>query len=53
MPLNHIYTDFTLRPLTGDDQQMVLDWRNQENVRKYMYNDQVITLADHAYSVVL
>ncbi|MAU40386.1 MAG: UDP-4-amino-4,6-dideoxy-N-acetyl-beta-L-altrosamine N-acetyltransferase [Kordiimonas sp.] len=48
MSLNHTYIDFTLRPLTGDDQQMVLDWRNQENVRKYMYNDRVITPGEHA-----
>ena len=39
------FKDFTT--LTLDEKKMVLEWRNAESVRKWMYNKQVIDLENH------
>lgn len=36
-----------LRPMTDNDLEMVLEWRNASGVRKNMYTQQVISLAEH------
>lgn len=33
--------------LTYDEKKMVLDWRNNVNIRKWMYNQNIIELKDH------
>lgn len=33
--------------LTKEEREMVLSWRNHENVRNHMYNDEIITLQNH------
>lgn len=33
--------------LTTDERKMVLEWRNHENIRLYMYNHAPITLEEH------
>ncbi len=38
---------FRLREMTEDDLEMVLAWRNSEQVRAFMYTDHVITLEEH------
>jgi UDP-4-amino-4,6-dideoxy-N-acetyl-beta-L-altrosamine N-acetyltransferase len=40
--------DVALRPLTEDDRDRVLAWRNSPEVSAYMYTDAVIAPADHA-----
>ena len=40
-------TDFLLREMTEDDLEMVLEWRNLESVRAYMYTDHVISIDEH------
>lgn len=39
----------TLRPMQDSDLEMVLSWRNQPDVRKNMYTQQVISLEDHRH----
>jgi UDP-4-amino-4,6-dideoxy-N-acetyl-beta-L-altrosamine N-acetyltransferase len=34
--------------LSDEERKMVLDWRNHENIRKWMYSDDVITEEEHA-----
>lgn len=36
-----------LRPMTSNDLRMVLDWRNQESIRKNMYTTHEITWEEH------
>ncbi|MCE3290110.1 MAG: flmH [Caulobacter sp.] len=38
----------TLRPLTAEDGETVLAWRNSEAVAPYMYSEHVITPQEHA-----
>ncbi len=44
LSLNHL----KLRPITEDDLDMVLRWRNSEAVRRFMLNDHIITQKEHA-----
>lgn len=44
LSLNHL----KLRPITEDDLNMVLRWRNSEDVRRFMLNDHIITQKEHA-----
>ena len=37
-----------VRPMTLDDLELVLGWRNHESVRRCMYTQQPIRLEDHA-----
>lgn len=39
--------DFKLRPITSDDLDMVLRWRNSESVRRFMFNSHIITQKEH------
>ena len=39
------FKDYT--NLSLDEKRMVLDWRNSESVRKWMYNQEIISLEDH------
>ena len=39
--------ELKLRPITEADLDMVLRWRNSENVRRYMLNDHIITQEEH------
>ena len=41
-------TEFSLRPMTVADADMVLEWRNQEHIRKNMYTDHIIQPDEHA-----
>lgn len=34
--------------LSDEERKMVLDWRNHENIRKWMYSDDIITEEGHA-----
>lgn len=36
-----------VRPMTQQDLELVLAWRNHEEVRRYMYTQNIIELADH------
>lgn len=36
-----------LREMTGDDLEMVRAWRNAAHVRRYMYNDHIISEEEH------
>ena len=36
-----------LRPMTTDDLELVLAWRNHPEVRRYMYTQHEISLAEH------
>lgn len=38
---------FKLRPLTVDDKDLLLSWRNSERVRRHMYSDHLITQDEH------
>jgi len=38
---------YQLRPLHIEDKAMVLSWRNQERVRRFMYTDHVISTDEH------
>ena len=40
--------DVTLRPMTGDDLEMVLGWRNAPAVRRTMYTNHEIGAEEHA-----
>lgn len=37
-----------LRPMTNEDLQRVLGWRNHESVRRYMYTQHEIALHEHS-----
>lgn len=39
--------DFTLRPMSGNDLPLVLQWRNSERVRANMYTDNLISIKEH------
>ncbi|MDD4050946.1 MAG: UDP-4-amino-4,6-dideoxy-N-acetyl-beta-L-altrosamine N-acetyltransferase [candidate division Zixibacteria bacterium] len=39
--------DFRLRPMTENDLEMVLNWRNQPHIREMMYKDHVISREEH------
>lgn len=39
--------DVQLRVLSNDDLEMVLQWRNHDDIRKWMVNSDVIALSDH------
>ena len=39
------FIDYTT--LTLEEKKMVLDWRNSRNVRRWMYNQDIIPLEDH------
>lgn len=39
--------DCLLRPLEESDLEQVLAWRNSERIRKSMFSDEIISLADH------
>ncbi len=36
-----------IRPLAKTDLDIVLQWRNSKSIRRYMYNDHVISLKEH------
>ena len=38
---------FTLRPVREADLGMLLEWRNQESVRKFMYTNHIISIDEH------
>jgi len=38
---------FKLRPVQEDDLEMLLEWRNQDCVRKYMYTSHIISPEEH------
>ena len=38
---------YRLRPMTQEDLERVLTWRNHEDVRRYMYTQHEISLAEH------
>lgn len=38
---------FRFRSVSASDKEMILEWRNRENVRRYMYTDHVISEAEH------
>jgi len=40
--------DFVLRPVRAQDVTLLLQWRNEEHVRAYMYTDHVISQEEHA-----
>ncbi len=40
-------SDFSLREMTEDDLGVVLEWRNLESVRAYMYTDHIISMEEH------
>ena len=43
--------DFTLKSflnLSDEEKEMIRNWRNHENIRKWMYSDSIISLEDHA-----
>lgn len=40
--------DCRLRPITPQDSDRILDWRNQDRVRQAMYTDHVIGAEEHA-----
>jgi len=40
-------SDFALRDMCREDGDMVLAWRNDERVRKNMYNDHIIDTGEH------
>lgn len=40
-------TKFQVRGMTQDDLELVLGWRNHMGVRRYMYTQHEITLAEH------
>jgi UDP-4-amino-4,6-dideoxy-N-acetyl-beta-L-altrosamine N-acetyltransferase len=44
MPLR---TDYKLRPVEERDLDLVLSWRNSERVRRTMYADHIISVAEH------
>ena len=44
LSLNHL----KLRPITEDDLNMVLRWRNSEAVRSFMLNNHIITKKEHS-----
>lgn len=37
-----------VRPMTSDDLELVLGWRNHEEVRRYMYTQHEISFSEHA-----
>lgn len=37
----------SLRPIVKSDLEIILEWRNSDRVRPYMFNDQIISLAEH------
>ena len=39
--------DYKLRPVTEDDFEQLLRWRNSERVRAFMYSDHLITSTEH------
>lgn len=39
--------NFNLRDIQQDDLKMILEWRNSERVRVNMYNDRLISWAEH------
>lgn len=41
------YDDFALRPMVTQDKKMILDWRNMDRIRAYMYNDHIISKEEH------
>jgi UDP-4-amino-4,6-dideoxy-N-acetyl-beta-L-altrosamine N-acetyltransferase len=41
-------TRITLRPVTAEDRERLLVWRNSPQVAAYMYSDHPITAAEHA-----
>jgi UDP-4-amino-4,6-dideoxy-N-acetyl-beta-L-altrosamine N-acetyltransferase len=42
---DYLYKNFII--LSEDEKQMILSWRNHENVRKWMYNSDIIPLQNH------
>lgn len=41
------YEDFSIRPIDLMDKDRILEWRNSERVRSYMYSDHVISQEEH------
>src|SRR6266581_1469627 len=39
--------DFRLRPITGQDLELVLQWRNSCRISRNMYGDHVISMSEH------
>ncbi|TBL67775.1 UDP-4-amino-4,6-dideoxy-N-acetyl-beta-L-altrosamine N-acetyltransferase [Paenibacillus thalictri] len=39
--------EISLRPISKNDLEMVLNWRNTERVRDCMFNNEIIKMADH------
>lgn len=46
---NFQYKNFTL--LSNEEKSMVLEWRNHENIRKWMYNTEPIKKIDHFHFI--
>lgn len=38
---------YNLRPMEEKDLQLVLEWRNSDRVRHFMYNDSLISFSEH------
>ncbi|WP_417448376.1 UDP-4-amino-4,6-dideoxy-N-acetyl-beta-L-altrosamine N-acetyltransferase [Idiomarina abyssalis] len=38
-----------LRPMTATDLELVLAWRNHDDIRRYMYTQHEISLAEHTH----
>jgi UDP-4-amino-4,6-dideoxy-N-acetyl-beta-L-altrosamine N-acetyltransferase len=47
--LNNIFSlsNISFRPLERNDLAMVLEWRNSENIRKFMLSNELISLNEH------
>lgn len=43
----NFFQKFKLRPLTSNDLDLLLIWRNQDQIRKYMYTDHIISEVEH------
>jgi UDP-4-amino-4,6-dideoxy-N-acetyl-beta-L-altrosamine N-acetyltransferase len=46
MPLNLSYADFSARPVTIADAEMMLEWRNRDAVREGMFHSRKISIED-------
>lgn len=39
--------DFSLRPVEAKDLEKILEWRNSDRIRNYMYTDHLISIEEH------
>jgi len=42
-----MYDELTIREANVDDELLLLEWRNEESVRKAAFNSEIISLEDH------